>query len=84
MEDEFELIEDGQSMLRSKRRLILTTQLMQQLLCPVPVSILSANAASHYDTLAYFVAKLSLGDACCLNSCTRNGLSHVPMINNNL
>jgi hypothetical protein len=84
VEDEFELIEDGQSMLRSKRRLILTTQLMQQLLCPVPVSILSANAASHYDTLAYFVAKLSLGDACCLNSCTRNGLSHVPMINNNL
>ena len=84
MEDDVEFIEDGQSMLRSKRRLILTTQLMQQLLCPAPVSFLSANAASHYDTMAYFVAKLSLGDACCLNSHTRNGLSRVPLNNNNL
>ncbi|KAM3760971.1 hypothetical protein ACB098_01G232600 [Castanea mollissima] len=84
VEDDAEFIEDGQSMLRSKRRLILTTQLMQQLLCPAPVSFLSAKAASHYDTMAYFVAKLSLGDACCLNSRTRNGLSHVPLNNNNL
>jgi hypothetical protein len=84
VEDEAELIEDRPPMLRSKKRLILTTQLMQQLLCPAPVSILSANATSQFDTLTYFVAKLSLGDACGLTSCTRNGLSRVPLINSDL
>lgn len=84
VEDEAELIEDRHSMPRSKRRLMLTRQLMQQLLCPPPMSILSAKAASEYDILAYFVAKLSLGDACSLTSCTRNGLLRMSLINNNL
>ncbi|KAH7532720.1 hypothetical protein FEM48_Zijuj04G0052200 [Ziziphus jujuba var. spinosa] len=83
MEDEFARIEDGQPLLRSKRRLILTTQLMQLLLCPAPASFLSANATLHYDSVAYFVAKLSLGDACSLTCCSRNE-SCVPVKNSNV
>ncbi|KAF5480205.1 hypothetical protein F2P56_000971 [Juglans regia] len=83
-EDQAELIEDWQSMLRPKKRLILTTQIMQQLLCPAPTSILSAKGDSQYDVLGYFVAKLSLGDACSLTSFTSNGLLHIPLINNTL
>ncbi|TQD95268.1 hypothetical protein C1H46_019060 [Malus baccata] len=63
---EFEMIEDGRPILRSKRRLIFTTQFLQQLLGPAPASILSADAALYYDSVTYFVAKLSLGDACTL------------------
>lgn len=84
MEDEAELIEDRQSMLRPKKRLILTTQIMQQLLCPAPISILFAKGDSQYDVVGYFVAKLSLGDACSLTTLTSNGLLHVPTFNNNL
>lgn len=74
LEDEVELTEDSQPMLRSKRRLVLTTQLMQQLLCPAPKSILSANATSHHDSVIYFISRLALGDACSGTYCTRNDL----------
>lgn len=53
-----------------KRRLVLSTQLMQQLLRPAPVAILSADATSNYDSVAYFSARLALGDACNLASCS--------------
>lgn len=84
MEDEAELVEDRLSMFQSKKRLIMTSQLMQQLFCPAPMSILSARAVSQYDTLAYSVAKLSLGDACSLTSCTINRFLDVPLNNNTL
>lgn len=84
MEDEAELVEDQQSMFRSKKRLIMTSQLMQQLLCPAPMSILSARAVSQFDTLAYSLAKLSLGDACSLTSSTINRFLHVPLNDNSL
>lgn len=74
MEDEVEMAEDVQPMLRSKRRLILATQLMQQLLCPAPRSILSADAILHHDSVIYYVSRLSLGDACNFQCCTRNDL----------
>ncbi|KAK3212603.1 hypothetical protein Dsin_017309 [Dipteronia sinensis] len=74
VEDGVEMIEDLQPMLRTKRRLILTTQLMQQLLSPAPESILSTDAVSHYDTVTYFISKFALGDACSLTYRTRNGL----------
>ncbi|KAL5807930.1 hypothetical protein ACOSQ3_028621 [Xanthoceras sorbifolium] len=83
VEDEVEMIEDLQPMLRTKRRLILTTQLMQQLFCPAPENILSADAASHYDTVTYFVSKFTLGDACSLTYRTRNDLL-LPRNNSNM
>lgn len=50
--------------MKSKRRLVLTTQLMQQLLNPPPAAVLSADAKSHHESVIYSVARLVLGDAC--------------------
>ncbi|XVF11816.1 hypothetical protein REPUB_Repub08aG0060000 [Reevesia pubescens] len=64
VEDEPDMFEDWPPVLRSKRRLILTTQLMQQVLCAPPRVVLSADASKNYETVAYFVARSVLGDAC--------------------
>uniref|UniRef100_A0A5B6ZF66 Uncharacterized protein n=1 Tax=Davidia involucrata TaxID=16924 RepID=A0A5B6ZF66_DAVIN len=72
VEDESEMIEDVQPMHRPKKRLILTTQLMQQLFRPAPAAILSAEATSDYDMVVYFAARLALGDACSLTFCSRS------------
>lgn len=56
--------EDGMSLPPARRRLILTTQLMQQLLHSVPSRILAANATSEYETVTYLVTKLTLREAC--------------------
>ncbi|KAH6801133.1 hypothetical protein C2S52_001597 [Perilla frutescens var. hirtella] len=72
VEDDVDLSEDGPSMLKSKRRLILTTQLMQQLFCPPPASVLSADAISEYESLAYAVSRVALGDACSALSTSSN------------
>ncbi|XP_077216945.1 uncharacterized protein LOC143851407 isoform X2 [Tasmannia lanceolata] len=64
VECESEVIDDGPPIPRSQRRLILTTQLMQQLFCSIPATILSAEATSEYEIVAYFTAKLALRDAC--------------------
>lgn len=68
MEDEAELADDAQPIIRPRRRLIYTSQLMQQLLCPAPAEILSAKATSDYETVTYSVAKVALGEACGLIS----------------
>ncbi|KAJ4960749.1 hypothetical protein NE237_020659 [Protea cynaroides] len=83
VEDDAEMIEDAQPLVRPRRRLILTTQLMQQLFRPSPASILSAEATSNYESVIYFVAKLALGDACSLFSSSGSG-SHVPPDNPNI
>lgn len=75
VEDEIELIEDGPPVLRSKRRLILTTQLMQQLLRPPQEKVLSSDATSHYESVTYFVARSALGDACSSISCSKSDAS---------
>ncbi|GMI72197.1 hypothetical protein HRI_000889000 [Hibiscus trionum] len=64
VEDEPEMIEDWPPVFRSKRRLTLTRQLMQQLLRAPPRVFLSADASKNYETVAYFVARSVLGDAC--------------------
>ncbi|XP_072976947.1 uncharacterized protein [Typha angustifolia] len=69
LEDEAEMQEDGPSIAPSRRRLIITTQLTQQLIPAVPAAILKEEAASSYESLTYNVAKLTLGDACSLISC---------------
>ncbi|KAK3018422.1 hypothetical protein RJ639_003443 [Escallonia herrerae] len=58
--------EDGLPMHRPRRRLMLTTQLMQQLLSPPSATILSSDASSNHESVAYFAARLALGDACSL------------------
>ncbi|KAA8547918.1 hypothetical protein F0562_004347 [Nyssa sinensis] len=68
VEDEAEMAEDMRPMLRPKKRLILTTQLMQQVFRPASAAILSADAAANYDSVVYFAARLALGDACSLKS----------------
>ncbi|KAJ6868670.1 hypothetical protein NC651_033681 [Populus alba x Populus x berolinensis] len=70
VEDDDEMVDDGLPVHRSKRRLILTTQLMQILLHPPLASILSADAILHYESAAFFVSRSTLGDACSTLSCT--------------
>ncbi|KAG2334504.1 hypothetical protein Bca4012_016141 [Brassica carinata] len=66
---EFEtLLEDGQP-LRSKRRLIYTTQLVQQLFRPPPARVVSLVSSSSYELVAYTAARAALGDACS-STCT--------------
>ncbi|XP_010552599.1 PREDICTED: uncharacterized protein LOC104822898 isoform X4 [Tarenaya hassleriana] len=50
----------------SKRRLILSTRLMRQLLPPAPSFTLSGNAAVCYESIVYIVARVALGEACSL------------------
>ncbi|KAK8692978.1 hypothetical protein V6N13_070578 [Hibiscus sabdariffa] len=65
VDNEPEMIEDWwPSVLRSKRRLVLTTQIMQQLLYAPPRVFLSADAMKNYESLTYFVTRSVLGDAC--------------------
>lgn len=61
-------MEDGHPVLRSKRRLILTTQLMQQLLRPATANVTCSDASRSYDILAYCVSRIALGDACSMAS----------------
>ncbi|XP_068654080.1 uncharacterized protein [Aristolochia californica] len=68
LEDEAGMFEDGLYISRPRRRLILTTQLVQQLLRALPAAMLSANATSEYETVTFFAARLALGDACSLVS----------------
>ncbi|XP_050376102.1 uncharacterized protein LOC126793583 isoform X2 [Argentina anserina] len=74
VEDESEVIEDGPPVFRSKKRLILTTQLVQQLLRPPPLAVLSEETTSSFESITYFASRLSLGDACTAVSCSRNDI----------
>lgn len=82
VEDDAESIEDGPPALRSKRRLILTTHLMQQLLRPAPADVICADASHGYENLAYQVSRTALGDACSM-ACGSMNLS-VPCDNMDL
>ncbi|KAH0936662.1 hypothetical protein HID58_004123, partial [Brassica napus] len=65
------LLEDGPR-LRSKRRLIYTTQLMQQLFRPPPARVISLIASSNYEFVAYTAARGALGDTCSSTFTDRN------------
>ncbi|XP_038695320.1 uncharacterized protein LOC119992611 isoform X3 [Tripterygium wilfordii] len=80
---EVQMIEDVQQPLRSKRRLIMATQLMHQLFRPAPATLVLADVASHYESVLYFVSKLAVGDACSLASFARNSLL-VPVDDDNM
>lgn len=52
-------------MLQARRRLILTTQMIQQLLPAPQASILSVDGYPAYERVIYDVSKSALADACC-------------------
>ncbi|KAK9748128.1 hypothetical protein RND81_02G037800 [Saponaria officinalis] len=62
--DDTDCHEDMSPMIRPRRRLILTTKLMQQVFCPPSAPILSLDGRSNYEAIMYSVARLALGDAC--------------------
>lgn len=68
-EDEIDNQEEGAgSVPRVKRRLKLTTQLVQQLIPPIPAAVLRGKASVEYENAAYTLAKTALRDACKLAS----------------
>ncbi|CAN4115654.1 unnamed protein product [Withania somnifera] len=70
VEEEIDLIEHGPPRLIVKRRLILTTQLMQQLFRPSLHAVLFSDSNSEYENVAYSNSRLALGDACSMVSCS--------------
>lgn len=66
--DEAKMMDDALPMPQAKKRLVLTTQLMQQVFRPAPAVILSADACSNSESMVYFIARLALGDACSMTT----------------
>ncbi|CAN4099402.1 unnamed protein product [Withania somnifera] len=63
---------------KAKRRVVLTTQLVQQLLPSPSAAILSAEANSEYESVAYSISRLALGDACSMVYCSNGDLNIPP------
>lgn len=80
---EIDSIDDGPPRLKARRRLMLTTQLTQQLFYPPPATILSADAKSEYESVAYSISRLALGDACSMVSCS-NADTNIPHVGKEL
>ncbi|VFQ82140.1 unnamed protein product [Cuscuta campestris] len=64
VEEDVDLNENAPPRHRARRRLVLSTQLLQQVFPPPPKMILSANSYAEYEAVAYSVSRLVLGDAC--------------------
>ncbi|KAL5987815.1 hypothetical protein ACLOJK_035569 [Asimina triloba] len=64
VEDDAEIFEECRPMPYQRRRLILTSQLMQQLFRSIPAAVLSTDATLGHESVIYFSAKLALDDAC--------------------
>ncbi|KAL6587560.1 hypothetical protein OROMI_000538 [Orobanche minor] len=62
------IVEEMLPVTRAKRRLISSTQLMQQVFRPAPIIILCSDASPNCDCVAYFAARLALRDAWSLTS----------------
>uniref|UniRef100_A0A0D9VR61 Uncharacterized protein n=1 Tax=Leersia perrieri TaxID=77586 RepID=A0A0D9VR61_9ORYZ len=63
-EDDAESLEDVPVNYLWRKRLRLTTRLIQQILPAIPARVLRAQAASAYESVTYNIAMLTLGDAC--------------------
>lgn len=64
IEDDTETFDDVPSTIRSRKRLILATQLMQQILPPVPAKLLFEGSMMSYEKVIYYLTKLTLGEVC--------------------
>jgi hypothetical protein len=81
--DEAETLEDAPLNYLPRKRLILTTQLIQQLLPAIPSAILRAEAVSAYESATYTLSMLTLRDACSMaSSSSYNSCSPVDDENN--
>jgi hypothetical protein len=81
---EFETLLEDSPPIKSKRRLVYTTQLMQQLCSPPPARVISLVASSNYEFVAYTAARGALGDACSSSSTDRSEGFWPPNISNPL
>ena len=68
VEDGTDNSEDLLPMIRPKRRLLKTTQLMQQVFQTPSAGVLSLDASSNYEAIVYSLSRSVLGDACSLTS----------------
>ncbi|CAL9157972.1 uncharacterized protein LOC135588441 isoform X1 [Musa acuminata AAA Group] len=82
VDDEAETMDDGLFMPQSRRRIILTTQLMQQLIPAVPAVMFKGEATSGYQSVTFSIAKTALADACSLVSSSESD-SHLLLGNEN-
>ncbi|TVU47950.1 hypothetical protein EJB05_07568 [Eragrostis curvula] len=81
--DEAETLDDGPLSYLPRKRLILSTQLIQQLLPAIPATILRAQAVSAYESATYTLSMLTLRDACSMaSSSLYNSCSPVDDENN--
>ncbi|KAL6645110.1 hypothetical protein ACP70R_016718 [Stipagrostis hirtigluma subsp. patula] len=80
--DDTETLEDSPLNYLPRRRLILTTQLIQQLLPAIPATVLRAQAVSAYESATYTLSMLTLRDACSMASSLYNSCSPVDDENN--
>jgi len=81
--DESETPDDAPLNYLPRKRLILTTQLIQQLLPAIPATILRAQAVSAYESATYTLSMLTLRDACSMaSSSLYNSCSPVEDENN--
>lgn len=76
-------MEDDSCFPQSRRRLILTTQLMHQLIPAVPAALLKGEAASTSEDVTFYITKSTLADACSL-ILTAKSDSHVHLENENM
>ncbi|CAL9190168.1 unnamed protein product [Musa hybrid cultivar] len=83
VDDESEIMEDGPLAPQSRRRLILTTQLMHQLIPAAPAVLFKGDATSAYESVIFSVAKSTLSDACNLISSSESNL-HVLLGKENM
>ncbi|WVZ55977.1 hypothetical protein U9M48_006570 [Paspalum notatum var. saurae] len=80
--DEAETQDDAPLNYLPRKRLILTTQLIQQLLPAIPATILRAQAVSAYESATYTLSMSTLRDACSMASSSYNSCSPMDDENN--
>ncbi|URD91574.1 hypothetical protein MUK42_32996 [Musa troglodytarum] len=82
-DDGSETMDDGLLIPESRRRLILTTQLMHHLIPAVPAKVFKGETTRAYESVAFSIAKSALVDACSL-SCSSESDSHLLLQNENM
>jgi len=67
-EDDPESLEDALVNYLPRKRLIMTTKLIQEVFPAIPARVLRAQAVSAYESATYNIAMVTLGDTCIISS----------------
>ncbi|EMS68616.1 hypothetical protein TRIUR3_10733 [Triticum urartu] len=67
-EDDPESLEDAPVNFLPRKRLIMTTKLIQEVFPAIPARVLRAQAVSAYESATYNIAMFTLGDTCIISS----------------